>query len=96
MPSERFVEALNEQIGREFLAAHQYTAVGPTTTGLPSLASQSSSTTRPRRSAATGCEMVNYLTATGSDLSLGEVPAPKNSFADHVEPIRLALETRRR
>ena len=28
MPSERFVEALNDQIGREFLAAHQYTAVG--------------------------------------------------------------------
>ena len=27
MPSERFVEALNDQIGREFNAAHQYTAV---------------------------------------------------------------------
>jgi ferritin len=28
MPSERFVEALNDQIGREFTAAHQYTALG--------------------------------------------------------------------
>ena len=28
MPSERFIEALNEQIGREFAAAHQYVAIG--------------------------------------------------------------------
>ena len=28
MPSERFVEALNEQIANEFAAGHQYVAVG--------------------------------------------------------------------
>ena len=27
MPSERFVDALNAQISKEFAAAHQYTAV---------------------------------------------------------------------
>jgi ferritin len=28
MASERFVDALNAQIGREFAAAHQYVAIG--------------------------------------------------------------------
>jgi bacterioferritin B len=28
MASERFLAALNEQIAREFVAAHQYVAVG--------------------------------------------------------------------
>ena len=41
-------------------------------------------------------KMVNYLRDTGSDLRLGEVAAPKTDFADHVEPIRLALEHERK
>ena len=40
--------------------------------------------------------MVNYLRDTGSDLRLGEVAAPKTSFADHVEPIGIALEQERK
>src|SRR3978361_997380 len=28
MPSERFAAALNEQVGREFAAAHQYVSIG--------------------------------------------------------------------
>ena len=28
MPSERLLDALNDQIGREYAAAHQYTAIG--------------------------------------------------------------------
>ncbi|MCL4288322.1 MAG: ferritin, partial [Thermoleophilia bacterium] len=27
MPSERLIDALNEQIGREYAAAHQYVAI---------------------------------------------------------------------
>jgi ferritin len=41
-------------------------------------------------------KMVNYLRDTGADLRLGEVAAPKTSFSDHVEPIRLALEHERK
>ena len=37
-------------------------------------------------------KMVNYLRDTGSELHLGEVSAPKTEFADHVEPIKIALE----
>jgi ferritin len=55
MPSERFVEALNDQIGREFLAAHQYTAVGAYYDRLTFPRLGSSSTSRPTRSVAMQC-----------------------------------------
>jgi ferritin len=40
-------------------------------------------------------KMVNYLLESGGRLNLGEVPAPRGTFGDHVEPIRLALEQER-
>ena len=96
MPSERFVEALNEQIGREFNAAHQYTAVAAYYDRLtfPRLAKFFFGQAEEERGHA--MKMVNYLRDTGSDLRLGEVKAPKGDFGDHVEPIRLALEHERK
>jgi bacterioferritin B len=96
MPSERFVEALNEQIGREFTAAHQYTAVGAWYDRLtfPRMAKFFYDQADEERGHA--MKMVNYLRDTGGDLRLGEVPAPRAEFADHVEPIRLALENEKK
>jgi len=92
VPSERFVEALNDQIGREFVAAHQYTAVGAFYERLtfPRLAKFFYGQAEEERGHA--MRMVNYLNDTASDVRLGEISAPKNEFADHVEPIRLSLE----
>jgi bacterioferritin B len=92
VPSERFVEALNDQIGREFVAAHQYTAVGAYYERLtfPRLAKFFFDQAEEERGHA--MRMVSYLNDTGSDVRLGEIAAPKNEFADHVEPIRLSLE----
>jgi bacterioferritin B len=96
MPSERFVEALNEQIGREFNAAHQYTAVGAwyDRETYPRLAKFFYEQAEEERGHA--MKMVNYLRDTGAELRLGEVASPRTSFADHVEPIRLALEHERK
>jgi ferritin len=92
VPSERFVEALNEQIGREFTAAHQYTAIGAYYERLtfPRLAKFFFDQAEEERGHA--MRMVNYLNDTGSELRLGQIAAPKNEFSDHVEPIRLSLE----
>ncbi len=92
MPSERFVEALNDQIGREFVAAHQYTAIGAYYERLtfPRLAKFFYEQADEERGHA--MKMVRYLNDTRSDLSLGQISAPKSDFADHVEPIRLSLE----
>jgi bacterioferritin B len=96
MPSERFVEALNEQIGREFNAAHQYTAVAAwyDRETFPRLAKFFLDQAEEERGHA--MKMVGYLRDTGADLRLGEVASPRTSFSDHVEPIRLALEHERK
>ena len=96
MPSERFVEALNDQIGREFNAAHQYTAVGAyyDRETFPRLAKFFYDQAEEERGHA--MKMVNYLRDTGAELRLGEVRSPRTTFADHVEPISLALEHERK
>ena len=96
MPSERFVEALNDQIGRELNAAHQYTAVAAyyDRETFPRLAKFFYDQADEERGHA--MKMVNYLRDTGADLRLGEVRAPRMSFADHVEPLRLSLENERK
>jgi bacterioferritin B len=96
MPSERFVEALNDQIGRELNAAHQYTAVAAyyDRETFPRLAKFFFGQAEEERGHA--MKMVEYLRDTNSDLRLGEIAAPRTSFADHVEPIRLALEHERK
>jgi ferritin len=96
VPSERFVEALNDQIAREFNAAHQYMAVGAyyDRETFPRLAKFFYDQADEERGH--GMKMVNYLRDTGAELRLGEVRAPRTSFADHVEPIRLSLENERK
>jgi bacterioferritin B len=96
MPSERFVEALNHQIGREFLAAHQYTAIAAYYDRLtfPRLAKFFFDQAEEERGHA--MKMLGYLRDTGADMQLGEIAAPKNDFADHVEPIRLALQNEKK
>jgi ferritin len=95
LPSERFIDALNEQIGREFAAAHQYTAIGAHYDAgtFPRLARFFYEQAEEERGHA--MKMVNHLLETGSPLRLGDVPAPKADFDDHVAPIRTALEQER-
>jgi len=96
MPSERFVTALNEQIGREFMAAHQYLAVAThyDAQTFPRLARFFYEQADEERGHA--MRMVDYLLRAGTLPALGEIPAPRRDFEDHVEPIRLALEQERK
>jgi|SRR5215208_3324963 len=91
MPSETFVEALRSQIGREFAAAHQYTAIGThyESQTFPQLARFFYRQADEEREHA--MKMVNYLVEIGVPVNLGEIPAPVADFDDHVAPIRLAL-----
>jgi ferritin len=92
MPSERFVAALNEQIGREFAAAHQYVAVGAWYEGqtFPQLARFFYKQADEERGHA--MKMVNYLLESGAQPNIGQIAAPRQSFDDHVAPIRLAVD----
>jgi ferritin len=94
--SERFADALNAQIGREYAAAHQYTAIAAwyDAETFPRLAKFFYEQADEEREHAR--KMSDYLLETGQQVRLGEVAAPINDFPDHVEPIRLALEQERK
>jgi ferritin len=94
-PSERLVAGLNEQVAREFAAAHQYVAIGAfyDAQTYPQLAKFFYEQASEERDHA--MKIVNYLLESGGQFNLGEVPAPRGSFDDHVEPIRAALEQER-
>jgi ferritin len=95
MASERFTAALNAQIAREFAAAHQYVAVGAhyAAETFPQLARFFYEQAEEEREHA--MKMVNYLIDRGAQPDIGQIEAPRQAFADHVEPITLALEQER-
>jgi ferritin len=91
MTSERFVDALNAQIGREFAAAHQYTAIGAyyAAETFPQLTKFFYAQAEEEREHA--MKMVNHLLDRNAKVDFSEVSAPQTDFADHVAPIRFAL-----
>ncbi len=92
MPSERFAAALNEQVGREFAAAHQYVSIGThyEDQTFPRLASFFYEQAEEERGHA--MKMVKYMLDTNCPVELGPVAAPTNHFQSHIEPIKAALE----
>jgi ferritin len=92
MPAERFVAALNDQVANEFAASHQYVAMAAfyEAQTLPQLASFFYEQAVEERGHA--MMMIKYLLDTGSPVRLREVASPKADFADHIAPIRAALE----
>ena len=96
MLSERFVEALNAQIANEFAAAHQYVAIGAyyAAETFPQLARFFYGQADEERGHA--MKMVDYLIDRDAKVDFGAIPAPRGTFADHVDPISAALEQERR
>jgi len=91
MTSERFVDALNAQISREFAAAHQYTAIGAyyAAETYPQLTTFFYAQAEEEREHA--MKMVNYLLDRNARVDFTEISRPQTQFADHVAPIKLAL-----
>jgi ferritin len=91
----RFADALNEQIGVEFAASHQYVAIAVhyDSASLPRLAQFFYDQALEERDHA--LMMVRYLLDTGTPARLSEVAPPRVDFPDHVAPIELALEQER-
>jgi ferritin len=96
MPAERFVEALNEQIGREFGASQQYLAVAVwyEDQTLPRLAKLFYDQALEERGH--GLMMAKYLLDLGIRPRVPGVAEPRPEFTDFVEPIRVALEQERK
>jgi ferritin len=96
MADKSFEQALTEQIGYEFAAHQQYVAVAVyyDAETLPQLARFFYRQAVEERNHA--MMLIQYLLDAGKDVTVPGVEAPKSSFADPVEPVRLSLEQERR
>ena len=96
MPAQPFVDKLNEQIANEYGAHQQYVAnaVWFDAQTLPRLAAFFYAQALEERGHA--MMMVQYLLDQGVDPVIPGIAAPKNGFADIVEPVQLALDQEKR
>jgi ferritin len=96
MPAQPFVDKLNEQIAYEYGAHQQYVAnaVWFDAQTLPQLAAFFYAQALEERGHA--MMMVQYLLDQGVDPVIPGIEAPKNGFADIVEPVQLALDQEKR
>jgi len=96
VPAARFVDQLNAQIGNELAAHNQYLAcaVHYDALTMPRMAAFFYSQALEERDHA--MMMVQYLLDTDADVVIPAVEAPRSTFGDVVEPVRLALDQERR
>jgi ferritin len=91
-----FPDGLNEQVGHEFAASQQYVAIAVyyDAQTLPRLAAHFFRQAVEERNHA--MMIVQYLLDADEAVTIPGVEAPKTSFTDVVEPVRLALDQERR
>jgi len=96
MPSDAFVEKLNEQIGHEFAAHQQYVAIAVyyDAETLPRLAAFFYAQALEERNHA--LMMVRFLLDQDVEATVPGVIAPQVVFEDVVAPVALALEQEKR
>jgi bacterioferritin B len=96
MPADRFVQALNVQIGEELAAQHQYLAcaIHYDTLTMPQMAAFFYAQALEERGHA--LMMVQYLLDTDGQVVIPEVQAPVPAFEGVVAPVELALDQERR
>ncbi len=90
--ANRFPDALNAQVGREFAASQQYVAIAVhyDAQTLPQLAAHFYRQAVEERNHA--LMMVQYLLDADLEVRIPGIDAPKTGFADEREPVALALE----
>ena len=91
-----FTQALNGQLAHEFAASQQYIAIAVwfDNESLPLLARHFYRQAVEERNHA--MMMVQYLLDAQAAVSIPPVEAPRTTFADAIEPVRLALAQERR
>ena len=96
MPADRFVEALNAQIGNELAAHNQYLAcaVHYDAETMPQMAAFFYAQALEERDHA--MMMVQYLIDADEKVVIPGVTAPQVEFKDIVAPVALALQQKRR
>ena len=96
MPSPAFVGLVNDQVGHELAAQHQYLAIAIhyDAETLPRLRDYFYRQAVEERNH--GMMLVQYLLDSGEQPRIPPVPAPQSDFQDIVAPIELALRQEQR
>jgi len=90
--SQKMADAINKQIGNEFGASLQYTAISSHfgVDGLPELQKHFAKQSDEERVHA--LKLVGYIVDAGARVEIPAVPAPKSKFATAEEAVKLSLE----
>jgi ferritin len=93
MISKAMNAALNVQVGNELGASNQYVAIAAyfDGEGLPALAKHFFKQAAEERDHA--MRFVRFILDAGGDVRIPVVPAPKSSFKDSADAVKLALES---
>ena len=96
MPADRFVEALNAQIGNELAAHNQYLACAVHYDGqtMPQMAAFFYRQALEEREHA--MMMVQYLLDVGEGVHIPDIKSQETTYADGSAPVRMALEQEKR
>lgn len=91
--SKQMNAALNEQVGNEFAASHQYIAIASyfDAEGLPSLAGHFFKQSAEERDHA--MRFVRYILEAGGDVKIPQIPAPRATFKAAADAVKLALDS---
>jgi ferritin len=90
--SQKMADAINKQIGNEFGASLQYTAISSYfgVESLPELQKHFAKQSDEERVHA--LKLVGYIVDAGARVEIPAVPAPKSKFATAEEAVKLSLE----
>ena len=90
--SEKILAALNEQVGNEFSASLQYTAIAAhfDLETLPLLSAHFYKQAEEEKEHAH--KFIKFITDTGGRLTIPAIPAPQNTFQFAEDAVKLSLE----
>lgn len=93
MISKALNAAINEQVGNELGASHQYVAIAVyfDEEGLPALAAHFYKQSAEERDHA--MRFVKYLVDAGGAVRIPAIPAPKTAFKNAADAVKLALDS---
>jgi ferritin len=94
--SKEMQAKVNEQVGNELLASHQYVAIATyfDGEGLPSLAKHFYAQSVEERDHA--MRFIRFLVDADADVKIPAIPAPQPKFKDAAEAVSLALQSEMR
>ena len=92
LTSQKIIDGINEQIGHEFAAMLQYTAIAAhfDSEALPELAAYF--TKQAEEEKVHAHKFIKYVVDTGARVNIPAIPAPKCRFKTAEEAVKLSLE----